>query len=143
MPGFAWDEANREEVSGARLNDQNVRVVNGTLTDGIQHAKIFSWQNTEVSGDIIVWLVIVSIVTPSTAAAKINVGQAATEIESDDLMDAAALNVAGCVNSIIDHGTNGKGAQYVADDEWITGFEDDSEASTDLVGEYYIFYTKI
>ena len=141
MAGFDWSED--DLINHDRLNDQNVRVVNGTLTAGVQHAKIFSWQNTVVSGDIIVWEVIVSIVTPSTAAAKINVGQAATEIESDDLMDAAALNVAGCVNSIIDHGTNGKGSQYVADDEWITGFEDDSEASTDLVGEYYIFYTKI
>ena len=83
MPGFAWNESTREEVTGALLNDQNVRVVNGALADGIQHAKIFSWQNTDVSGDIIVWLIVVSIVTPSTAAAKINVGQAATEIESE------------------------------------------------------------
>lgn len=143
MPGYAWDEANREEVSGARLNDQNVRVVSGTLTAGIQHAKIFSWQNTAVSGDILVWLILVSITTVSTAAAKINVGHAATEIESDDLMDAAALNVLATKNSIIDGGTNGKGAQYVPDDEWITGFEDDSAASTGLVGKYYIFYTKI
>ena len=143
MPGYAWDEANREEVTGARLNDQNVRVVNGALAAGVKHAKIFSWQNTDVSGDIIVWLVATSIVTPSTAAANINVGQAAAEIESDDLIDAAALNVAATKNSIIDAGVNGKGAQYVADDEWITGFEDDSAASTALVGEYYIFYTKI
>lgn len=143
MPGYAWDETTREEVTGARLNDQNVRVASGVLTAGIQHAKIFSWQNTVVSGAIVVWLVLIDITTVSTAAAKINVGQAAAEVESDDMIDGAALNVLAVKNSIIDEGTNGKGAQHVADDEWITGFEDDSAASTDLVGKYYIFYTKI
>ena len=143
MPGYVWDETTREEVTGARLNDQNVRVASGVLTAGAQHAKIFSWQNTVVSGDIIVWLVTTDITTVSTAAAKINVGQASTEVESDNLIDGAALNTLGVRNSILDEGTNGKGAQHVADDEWITGFEDDSAASTDLVGKFYIFYTKI
>ena len=143
MPGYAWDESNREEVSGARLNDQNVRCINGALAESGQNAKIFSWQNTVVSGDIIVWLIVVSITTQSTAAAKINCGQAATEIASDDMIDGCALNTTGAKNSIIDHGTNGKGAQYVADDQWITGFEDNTADPADLVGEYYIFYTKI
>lgn len=143
MPGYDWDESNREEVTGARLNDQNIRVASGTLTAGAQHAKIFSWQNTVVSGDIIVHLILIDVTTVSTAAAKINAGQAATEIESDDLIDGAALDALGVRNSIKDGGTNGKGAQHVADDEWITGYEDDSGASTALVGKYYIFYTKI
>lgn len=143
MPGYDWDESTREEVSGARLNDQNVRCASGTLTAGIQHAKIFSWQNTVVSGDIVVWLVLVDITTGATAAAKINAGQAATEIESDNMIDGAVINTTGVRNSIGNPGTNGKGAQHVADDEWITGFEDDSAASTDLVGKYYIFYTKV
>lgn len=143
MPGYAWDESTREEVTGARLNDQNVRCASGVLTAGGQHAKIFSWQNTVVSGGILVHLILTHITTVSTAAAKINVGQAATEIESDNLIDGAALNTLGVRNSIAHPGTNGKGAQYVADDEWITGFEDDSAASTDLVGKYYIFYTKV
>lgn len=141
MPGHDWSED--DLISHDRLNDQNVRCVSGDLADGVQHAKIFSWQNTEVSGDILVWLVLISITTGSTAAAKINVGSNAAEVESDNMIDGAALNVVKTKNSIIDGGVNGEGAQYVADDEWITGFEDDSEASTDLVGKYYIFYTKI
>ena len=143
MPGYEWDESNREEVTGARLNDQNIRVASGTLTAGIQHAKIFSWQNTVVSGDIIVHMILVDVTTVSTAAAKINAGQAATEIESDDLVDGAALDALGVRNSTIDAGANGKGAQHVAVDEWITGFEDSSADSTDLVGKYYIFYSKV
>lgn len=141
MPGFDWNED--DLISSERLDDQHVRIASGTLTAGIQHAKIFSWQNTVVSGDILVWLVTTDITTVSTAAAKINVGQAATEIESDNLIDGAALNTLGVRNSIGHPGTNGKGAQHVADDEWITGFEDDSAASTGLVGKYYIFYTKV
>jgi len=145
MPGYAWDESADavEKITAARLNDQNVRVASGSLVAGIQHAKIFSWQNDVVSGDILVWLILISITTPATPAAKINAGQAATEIESDDMIDGGAINAAGTINSIINAGTNGKGAQYVADDEWVTGFEDNSAASTDLVGKYYIFYTKV
>lgn len=143
MPGYPWDESNREEVTGARLNDQNVRVASGTLTAGAQHAEIFSWQNTVVSGDIVIWLILIDITTASTPAAKINCGQAATDIESDDMIDGGALNATGVINSIINPGTNGKGAQHVADDEYVTGYEDNSAASTDLVGKYYIFYTKV
>jgi len=40
-------------------------------------------------------------------------------------------------------GTNGLGAVRVADDEWITGFEDNSADPADLVGKYYIFYSEI
>ena len=143
MPGYEWDESNPEAITPTRLNDQNARVVNGDLTAGVPHAKIFSWQNTTVSGDVLVWLALISVTTQSTASARINVGQAATEIESDDLIDGGSLAAAGTINSIIDAGTNGKGAQYVADDEWITGYEDNTASSTGLVGEYYIFYTKI
>lgn len=141
MPGHIW--VDEEKATEALMNDTHIRVVHGTLTAGVQHAKIFSWQNTEVSGDILVWLILISITTQAAAAAKINAGQAATEIESDDMIDGAALNAVAIINSIINAGTNGKGAQYVADDEWITGYEDDSAASTGLVGKYYIFYTKI
>jgi len=123
------------------LADKGLKKVSGDLTAGAQHAKMASWQNT-TGGAILVPLILVSITTPATAAAKINAGQAATEIESDDMIDGAAINAAGTPNSIINAGTNGKGAQYVADDEWITFFEDNSAASTDLVGKYYIFYTK-
>lgn len=143
MPGYPWDEANPERVTGARLNDQNVRVASGTLTAGIAGAKIFSWQNTVVSGAIVVWLILIDITTVSTAAALINVGQAGAEVTSDNLIDGALLNATGVRNSIIDGGGNGEGAQHVADDEWITGFEENTLASTGLVGKYYIFYTKI
>lgn len=141
MPGYDWNTD--DLISAARLDDQNVRVASGTLTAGAIHTKIFSWQNTVVSGAIVVHLILIDVTTISTAAAKINAGQAATEIESDDMMDGAALNATGVRNSIIDGGANGKGAQHVADDEWITGYEDNSAASTGLVGKYYIFYTKI
>ena len=124
------------------LADKGLKKVSGDLTTGAQHAKMASWQNT-TGGVILVPLILVSITTPATAAAKINAGQAATEIESDNMIDGAAINAAGTPNSIINAGTNGKGAQYVADDEWITFFEDNSAASTDLVGKYYIFYTKV
>jgi len=143
MPGFNWDETVREEVSGARLNDQNIRIASGNLTAGAINTKIFSWQNTVVSGVIIVHLILIDVTTVSTAAANINVGQAATEVASDNLIDGAALNTLGVRNSVANGGTNGKGAQRVADDQWITGFEDNSFASTGLVGKYYIFYTKI
>lgn len=121
----------------------NIRLASGDLIAGAQHAKIFSWRNTIVSGDIIILLTLISIRTPSTAAAKINVGQSETEVESDNMIDAGALNVSGVLNNIINAGTNGKGAVYVSDDEWITGFEDNSDASTDLVGKYYIFYSEV
>jgi len=119
-----------------------VTVASGSLTAGIQHAKIFSWQNTAASASIIVHKVLINITTGSSAAAKINVGQAATEVESDNLIDGAALDSIDILNNYDDQGGNGTGAVLVADDQWITGYEDNSAASTGLVGKYYIFYTK-
>lgn len=141
MPGYIWSAD--DLITADRLNDQNIRCASGDLSPGAQHAKIFSWQNTVVSGAIIVHKVLIDVTTVASAAAKINVGQASTEVESDNLIDGAALDALGVRNSMIDAGTNGKGAQHVADDEWITGWEDNSASPSGLVGKYYIFYTKI
>jgi hypothetical protein len=141
MPGYNWTA--KDLVTADRLNDPNIRIAYGDLAAGSQHAKIFSWQNTVVSGSILVHLVLINVTTPATAAAQINVGSAGTEIESDNLIDGCLINATGVKNTIKNIGTNGLGAVLVADDEWITGFEDDTAASTDLVGKYYIFYTKV
>ena len=126
----------------AYLEDKGLKKVSGSLTAGAQNAKIFSWQNT-TGGVVLVFLVGVDVTTGAAAAAQINVGQAATEIASDTLIDGAVLNTTGVKNNIKNGGTNGLGAVHVADDEWITGYEDNTAASTSLVGKYYIFYTKV
>ncbi len=123
---------------------ENVYVASGNLTAGVQNAKIFSWQNTVVSGDILVFLVIVDITTGSTAAATIDVGEAATEVRSDNLMDGEALTNIASMNSIEGAGAaSALGVRRVADDQWITGFEGNVDASTDLVGKYYILYALV
>ncbi len=143
MPGHVF--ADEERLTEAILNDKEIRVINGALAESGLNAKIGSWQNTVVSGTIIVHKILVYITTPSTAAAKINAGHAATEIESDDMIDGADLqSAAGSVlNNIKNAGTNGLSAVQVLDDEWITFWEDNSADPADLVGEYYIFYTTI
>lgn len=144
MPGNEWSTTEPELITGAKLNDQNVRVAYGDLvsTNG-QAGKIFSWQNTVVSADILVWLVLINITTGATAAAKINVGQNAAEATSDNLIDGASLQAVDVLNNHEDQGGNGSVAKLVADDEWVTGYEDNSADPADLVGKYYIFYTEI
>lgn len=133
-----WDGSNSRRVT------DNILVASGDLTAGAQHAKIFSWKNDLVGGSILVFLVVIDITTPSAAAALLNVGQAATEVESDNLMDGVGLSVAAVLNSLAEVAKPAcKGVVKVADDEYITGFEDDTAASTDLVGKYYIFYRVI
>ena len=132
-PGYVLESAYGEKVT----------VVSGSLTAGAQNAKVFSWQNTSASASILVHKVLINITTGSTLAAQLNVGQAATEIESDNLIDGVLLNAVDVLNNFEDKGTNGSCAILVADDQWVTGFEDDTAASTDLVGKYYIFYTGV
>jgi hypothetical protein len=144
MPGHLF--VDEEKLTADKLNDKEIRVVNGALvsTNG-QNGKIFGWQNTVVSGTILVHKILIYITTPATAAANINVGHNAADATSDDLIDGADLDgTAGDVkNSVKDAGTNGLGAVQVLDDEWITGYEDNTADPADLVGEYYIFYTTI
>ena len=142
MPGHVF--VDEERLTDTILNDKEIRVVNGALAESGINAKIGSWQNTVVSGTILVHMILVYITTPSTAAAKLNAGHAATEIASDDMIDGAALDAAAgtVINSAFQAGTgNALGAVRVEDDEWVTFFEDNSADPADLVGEYYIFYT--
>lgn len=144
MPGHVWSD--EEKATEALMNDVNIRVAKVALAESGQNAKIASWQNTVVSGDILVHGILFHITTPSAAAAKVNAGHAATEIASDDMIDGAALDsAAGTVlNSAFQAGVgNALGAVQVLDDEWITFFEDNSADPVNLVGYAYIFYTTI
>lgn len=129
-------------ITPDELDDTILKWVEGDLTAGIQHARIFSWQNT-TGYPVLVLSAIVKIDVVSTAAAKINVGSAVNEVESDNIIDGAALDSLGVRNHIHDAGTNGLGSVRVGSNEWVTGYEDDSAASTDLVGQYYILYKKL
>lgn len=123
--------------------NDTIIVESGMLTAGAQHAKIFAWQNTKVGGAVLVIRVLIHITTPATAAARINVGHAVTDSEADNLIDGGALDAVDILDNIDNQGTNGTSAVLVDDDEYVTGYEDDSAASTDLVGRYYICYTPV
>jgi len=117
--------------------------VSGSLTStGGQHSKLASWQNT-LNQTVMVTGLYVRKSTAATAAAKINAGQAATEIESDNLIDGADLQGTNLINHIKHAGTNGLGGVLVNDGEWITLFEDNSADPADLVGNYYIFFMPV
>ena len=144
MPGHVWSDA--EKATQTLMNDSHIRVVNGALAESGINAKIGSWQNTVVSGTILVHMILVYVTTLSTLAAKLNAGHNVAEVAADDMIDGAALDgTAGdVINSAFQAGIgNALGAVRVLDDEWITFFEDNSADPADLVGEYYIFYTKI
>jgi len=130
-----------EAVNGSIVGSDD-GFASGNLTAGIQAAKIFAWKN-ETGGSVIVQRVIINATTASTPAAKINVGQSAADAASDNLIDGAALDSIDSFDNIDSQGTNGQSTVVVADDEYITGYEDNSAASTDLVGKYYVYYTAV
>jgi hypothetical protein len=119
-----------------------IQMVNGALAESGQNGKVFSWQNT-LGKSVIVTACYIEITTGATAAAKLNAGNAATEIASDTMIDGAALDSVGVRNHIKPAGTNGLGAVIVPGGEWFTGFEDNSADPADLVGNYYILYTVV
>ena len=139
--GAYWNQFSLPPIGDGDIDAKFAGLVPGSLSESGQHGKIFSWQNT-YGYSIIITQVFIEKITGSTAAAKINVGQSATEAESDNLIDGAALQGTGVLNLIKNSGTNGLGNVVVADDEWITGFEDNSADPDGLVGKYYIYYVE-
>ena len=139
--GTNWHHFTLAPIGDGDIDASFLGLVTGALSETGQHAKIFSWQNT-FGYSIIITQIFIEKTTGSTAAAKINVGQAATEIESDNLIDGASLQGTGVLNLIKRSGTNGLGSVVVADDEWITGYEDNSADPDGLVGNYYIYYVE-
>lgn len=132
-----------ETVENVNIDGQYMKIATGALAESGQNSKIFSWQNTIVSADVIVHKILIDITTPSALAAQINVGQNAAEVVSDNMIDGQLLNAALVLNSMITPGANGEGAVHVADDEWITGYEDNTADPANLVGKYYIYYTEV
>jgi len=142
--GSSEDALRYRDASATKYVSENVLIATGSLTAGAAGAKIFGWQNTRVSGAVIVLKILINITTASTAAATINVGQAATDTTSDNLLDGGALDAVDTLNNVDDKGTNGALTRLVADDAYVTGYEGTgSLASTDLVGTYTIFYMPV
>lgn len=125
----------------ANIDTSYMKVVSGTLTAALQNAKIFSWRNTEASAAVIIHLVVIDVVTPSSLGAKIDVGIASTEVTAATLINDKLLSSAGTFSNY--DATSGIGADNCADDYYVTGFESNVAAATGLVGKYYIFYTEV
>lgn len=101
-------------------------------------AGIFTWTNNEPAA-VIVTKVTVDVTTASTGACSISIGQAATAILSNNLIDTLSVATAGSFDNITDKGTNGKSRQRVAVGQLVTG-STASGASAGLAGNVYIDY---
>lgn len=129
-----------ETVDETDVNAQFLRLATGSLAPSGQNAKIFSWQNTVVSADIVVILVFVDITTAG-GAGQLDVGVNAAEATDNDLINGGDLTTIDVLTS--NDATIGGNARHCADDEWVTGFEDNTGNPAGLIGKYYIYYVKV
>jgi hypothetical protein len=104
-------------------------------------AGIFAWTNTEPVA-VIVTKAVIDVTTGSTAACSISVGQAATPVLSNNLIDTLSVAAAGSFDNVTDKGVNGKSRQRVAPGQVVTG-STASGASAGLVGNVYLDYVVI
>lgn len=123
-----------------------IKVVKGDLVAGAVNTYPFTWQNPESSA-ILVQRVIVDVVTDSTAASLMDVGVVANATSTAALIfDNLPLTTVGIYDHTLVAGT-GLGGVHKVDanggtNDWITG-KATAEASTALVGKYYIEYVVV
>jgi len=104
-------------------------------------AGLFTWTNTEPVA-VIVTKAVVDVTTGSSGACSISIGQAATAVLSNNLVDTLSVAAAGSFDNITDKGTNGKTRQRVAPGQMVTG-STASGASSGLVGNVYLDYVLV
>ena len=104
-------------------------------------AGIFTWTNNEPVA-VIVTKAVVDVTTGSSGACSISIGQAATAVLSNNLVDTLSVAAAGSFDNITDKGTNGKTRQRVVPGQVVTG-STASGASAGLVGNVYLDYVLV
>jgi hypothetical protein len=104
-------------------------------------AGIFTWTNNEPVA-VIVTKAVVDVTTGSSGACSISIGQAATAVLSNNLVDTLSVATAGSFDNITDKGINGKARQRVAPGQVVTG-STASGASSGLVGNVYLDYVLV
>ena len=104
-------------------------------------AGIFTWTNNEPVA-VIVTKAVVDVTTNSSAACSISIGQAATAVLSNNLIDTLSVAAIGTFDNVTDKGTNGKSRQRVAPGQVVTG-STASGASSGLVGNLYLDYVLV
>ena len=111
------------------------------LTANDAAAGIFTWTNTEPVA-VIVTKAVVDVTTNSSAACSISIGQAATAVLSNNLIDTLSVAAIGTFDNVTDKGTNGKSRQRVAPGQVVTG-STASGASSGVVGNLYLDYVLV
>ncbi len=104
-------------------------------------AGVFTWTNNEPVA-VIVTKAVVDVTTNSSAACSISIGQAATAVLSNNLIDTLSVAAIGTFDNVTDKGTNGKSRQRVAPGQVVTG-STASGASSGLVGNLYLDYVLV
>ena len=104
-------------------------------------AGIFTWTNNEPVA-VLVRRVLIDVTTGSTVACSISVGQAATPVLSNNLVDTLSVAAVGIFDNVTDKGTNGKSRQRVAPGQVVTG-STASGASSGLAGNLYLDYVLV
>lgn len=130
--------------------DDRVKILKGALTAGLVNAFAIAVQNPE-SVDCHVLQIVIEVETAggtATAVLDVDVVASATAT-ADTIIDGLDLNAAAISSSInvSDSGTNGDEKVHLWDaaggtNDYITG-KILVEAASDLVGNYYIYYTKV
>ena len=130
--------------------DDRVKILKGALTAGLVNTFAMVVQNPE-SVDCHVLQVVIEIETAGgTATAVLDVDVVALVTDTaDTIIDGLDLDVAAISSSInvSDSGTNGDEKVHLWNaaggvNDYITG-KILTEAASDLVGNYYIYYTKV
>jgi hypothetical protein len=111
------------------------------LTANDAAAGIFTWTNAEPVA-VVVRRVLVDVTNASSAACSISIGQAATPVLSNNLIDTLSVAAVGIFDNVTDKGTNGKTRQRVAPGQVVTG-STASGASAGLVGNLYLDYVLV
>ena len=103
-------------------NKFSVKVAQVALKPDDAAAGLFSWPNP-LNHPILVKRVTLNVTTAATGACTANVGQAATAVASDNLIDGLDVGAAAIMaDNNSDPGTNGKDeGQIVAATEFVTG----------------------
>ena len=123
-----------------------VKVAKGVLTAGLVNSMAFAWQNPE-STAVLVQRVIVDVTTKASAAAVMDVGVVAgATATAATIFDDLTLGTAAVYDHLLVSGT-GLGGVHKVDanggtNDWITG-KALTQASTGLVGKYYIEYVLV
>jgi len=136
---LALQTAGASRANGVQRDELSKYVpfaIQGALNANDAAAGIFSEENTYGTA-LTVLDVIVKIATASTGACTIDIGEAATESSSDDLIDGLSIAATGVFSSSMDSGTNGRRMQRWGSGGFVTGSMA-SGGTAGLVGTYLI-----